>query len=147
MKSLVLFTFVLLLSGQGLLWAQATGQEQEKLSYYEQRAREDAQYEQSLAMENEAAESDFWNEQKSYEKELKKRDRKAYRAYMKGKRDAYAEHYEHCGHHCNHGRHYYSQATFYYHGYHGHHYYRQPYSPGIHTRVRVGAPAVRVGIL
>ncbi len=146
MKRLALFTVVLLLSGCGFLWAQVTGPDQEKLSYYQQRAREDAKYEQSLAIGNDAEESDFWEEQESYEKDLKKRDRKAYRAYMKGKRDAYAEHYEHCGHHCNHGRHYYSHATFYYHGY-GDYYYRRPYGRGTHTRVRVGTPAVRLGIL
>jgi hypothetical protein len=147
MKQLTLYAYVFLLTGSGLLWAQETDPEQEKLSYYEQRAREDAGYEQSLAIETEAEESDFWEDQQAYEKELKKRDRKAYRAYMKGKRDAYAEHYEHCDHHCNHGSHYYSHATFYYHGYYGHHYYRRPYSTGVHTRVRIGAPSVRLGIL
>ncbi len=147
MKRLALSFLVLLMAGPVYLRAQESPDGEEQQSYYERRAREDAAYEQSLALEDEAEAEDFWEDQEHYEKELKKRDKRAYKAYMKGKRDAYAEHYEHCGHHCHHDRHYYSHATFYYHGYHGHYYYRRPYSTGIRTGVRVAAPSVRVGIL
>lgn len=117
-------------------------------TYYEQRALEDAKYEQEFAAETEADEKEFWDDQKQYEKDLKKRDRKAYRAYMKGKKDAYAEHYEHCDNHCHHSDHYYSHATFYYYGYNDRRYYRQsPRGTSVRTNVRLSTPRVRVGIL
>jgi hypothetical protein len=143
MKRIMLICLLLI---SGVQYAQEPASDQDQLSYYEQRAREDAAYEQSLELAEEE-ETDFWEDQERYEKELKKRDKKAYKAYMKGKRDAYAEHYEKCGHHCHHGSHYYSHATFYYHGYHGHRYYRGPYRTRVHTGVRIATPRVRVGIL
>jgi hypothetical protein len=127
-------------------FAQAGGKEnatQDKLSYYEQRAKEDAAYEQSLAMENESDEEDFWGDQKQYEKDLKKRDKEAYKAYMKGKRDAYAEHARHCSHRCYHSDHYYHHASFYY-NYQEYHYPSRRST--IRTGIRVGAPSLRVGI-
>ena len=117
--------------------------EQDKLSYYEQRAKEDAKYEQSLALENENDEEDFWDDQKQYEKDLKKRDKEAYKAYMKGKRDAYAEHERHCSHRCYHSDQYYHHASFYY-SYHDYHYPSRRSS--IRTGIHVGTPSLRVGI-
>ncbi|SFW15441.1 hypothetical protein [Cellulophaga fucicola] len=117
--------------------------EKEKLSYYEQRAKEDAAYEQSTEVVTEG-EEEFWEEQKAYEKDLKKRDRKAYRAYMKGKRDAYAEHAEHCDSHCHHSNYYHSHATFYY-SYNN--YRREPRrSTVVRTNVGIGIPKVRIGL-
>ena len=115
----------------------------DKLSYYEQRAREDAVYEQSLTMQNEGDEEDFWKDQKRYEKDLKHRDKEAYKAYMKGKQDAYAEHEAHCDHHCHHSEHYHHQATFYY-SYHRYDYPSRRAAIG--TGVRVSAPSVKLGI-
>lgn len=107
-------------------------------SYYEARAREDAAYE--LALQEDAEdEADFWQSQEDYEKALKKRDKQAYRAYMRGKRDAYREHASHCGSHCHHGHHFEYRATYYYSDY-----YRRPY----HSRgigIQVGSPRVRIG--
>lgn len=71
----------------------------DKKTYYEQRALEDAKFEQQFTAKSKEEEKAFWKEQKQYEKELKKRDREAYHAYMEGKRDAYREHYAHCDHH------------------------------------------------
>lgn len=120
--------------------AQENPAQVEKESYYEQRAREDAQYEQQLSLNEEEA-RDFWEDQEQYEAELKNRDRKAYKAYMKGKRDAYAEHYRQCGNHCGHGPQYYSQAHFYYSRY----YYPRP-SRTWRTGIRTDLPDIRLGV-
>ncbi|MBJ6368315.1 hypothetical protein [Snuella sedimenti] len=116
----------------------------DKTSYYEKRALEDAKYEQQFKADNEEEELAFWEDQKTYEAELKARDRKAYRAYMRRKRKAYAEHYGHCDHHCHHSGHYYHHATFYYYGYNRYHYERYPRSST--TRVSIGTPKVRLGL-
>tara|TARA_R110002049_G_scaffold295535_4_gene482968 strand:+ start:2636 stop:3067 length:432 start_codon:yes stop_codon:yes gene_type:complete len=124
-----------------------TGQEKEtneekKLSYYEKRAKEDAEFEQSKMAEVES-EAEFWEDQKAYEKKLKKKDKKAYKAYMKGKRDAYAEHAEHCSSHCHHSEYYHHHTTFYY----SYNQYRsRPRSSGVYTRVGVRVPSVRIGL-
>lgn len=86
----------------------------DKESYYEQRAKKDAEFEQSLDLANEEDEKDIWKDQKKYEKDLRKRDKEAFRAYMKGKQDAYAAHAEVCGQHCHHSEHYYHHAQFYF---------------------------------
>lgn len=115
---------------------------EDQLSYYEKRAMEDAEYEQSLTMANEEDEADFWNDQKQYEKDLKKRDRKAYKAYMKGKQDAYAEHARYCDNHCHHSGQYHYHASFYY----SHYRYDHPPRRSVRTGVRIGTPSVRLGI-
>ncbi|WP_203257983.1 hypothetical protein [Hyunsoonleella ulvae] len=118
----------------------------DKASYYEKRAAEDAKFEQQFKAESETEAKAFWEDQKAYEKELKQRDRKSYRAYMRGKRDAYAEHYEHCNDHCHHGERYYYHASFYYYRYDGYYYNRYPRRSTINTSVRVNVPSVRIGI-
>jgi hypothetical protein len=40
----------------------------------------------SLRLKAKAEEHTFWEEQKKYEKELKKNDRRAHRAYLQGKK-------------------------------------------------------------
>lgn len=114
-------------------------------TYYEQRAEEDAKFEQDFVAEDEKSDEEFWKNQKQYEKDLKKRDKKAYRAYMKGKKDAYAEHYDHCDDHCFHSHHYYSYATFYYYGYE-----RNAYRPtnrtSVRTNVGLNTSRIRVGL-
>ncbi|TJY37209.1 hypothetical protein [Pontimicrobium aquaticum] len=120
---------------------------EEKLSYYEQRAKEDAKFEQELKAKTEKESAEFWENQKQYEEDLKKRDRKAYRAYIKGKRDAYAEHYAHCGTHCHHSDYYHHHVSFYYYGYNNNHYYNSyPRRNAINTRIKIGTPRVRLGI-
>lgn len=119
----------------------------DKKTYYQKRAAEDAKYEQEFVAENKEEEDTFWDEQKEYEEDLKKRDRKAYRAYMQGKKDAYAEHYDHCNNHCHHSHGYYQHASFYYYGYNNYYYERYPKQRStISTGVRVNAPSVRLGI-
>ncbi len=119
--------------------------EAEKLSYYEQRAKEDATYEQSFTADDPEDEEDFWEDQKTYERNLKKRDKKAYKAYMKGKRAAYAEHEAHCDNHCHHSEHYHYHASFYYHD-HNNYYRSYPSRTTIGAGVRIGAPRVRIGL-
>ncbi|TXE09892.1 hypothetical protein FUA26_10420 [Seonamhaeicola algicola] len=118
----------------------------DKMSYYEKRAKEDAKFEQKFKAENTDEEESFWEEQKAYEKELKKRDKKAYRAYIRGKRDAYAEHYEHCDSHCHHGHHYYNHASFYYYRYDGYYYKHPNRGTSINTNVRLRTPRISVGL-
>ena len=55
-----------------------------------------------LKQKQKKEEKKFWKDQKEYEKDLKRRDREAYEAYMQGKTDAQEEHYSHCSDHCHH---------------------------------------------
>ena len=119
----------------------------DKKSYYQKRALEDAKYEQQFTAEVKADEEAFWQDQKTYEDNLKRKDRKAYGAYMKSKKDAYANHYYHCNSHCHHSDYYYHHASFYYHGYYDYYYERYPRRRNtINTDVRVNTPSVRVGL-
>lgn len=117
-----------------------------KKSYYQKRAIEDAKYEQQFSAETNVEEETFWKEQKSYENDLKEKDKKAYRAYMKGKRDAYANHYEHCDNHCHHSECYYQHASFYYYRYDGYYYERYPRRSSNSANVFVSTPSVRLGL-
>lgn len=151
MKLLKTTIFILAISFSFTIHAQeaeATTQTKlDKESYYKKRAAEDAEYEQQFKAENKKEDEAFWEDQKAYEKELKQNDRKAYRAYIKGKKDAYAEHYEHCNSHCHHGDHYYSHASFYYYRYNNYHYNRYPERRAtIRSNVRVNTPSLRVGL-
>lgn len=143
MKKLHYILFGILMITGANVFAQESNQD--KQSYYEQRAKEDAAYEQSLASKEIDDEETFWEDQKTYEKDLKKRDKKAYKAYMKGKRDAYKEHQSHCNNHCHHSDYYHHYTTVYYYDSrynHNHpHYYR-----GVNARVSVGIPSAGVGL-
>lgn len=151
MKSFKTTVFIIALSLSFVAQAQETDASTEtktdKKTYYQKRAAEDAKFEQEFKAETKTEEEQFWKDQKAYEKDLKKRDRKAYKAYMQGKKDAYAEHYEHCNHHCHHSDHYYHHATFYYYRYdNGYYYNRYPRRSSVNTRVSIGTPNVRLGI-
>ncbi|MFG6687672.1 hypothetical protein ACGK9U_13890 [Mariniflexile sp. HNIBRBA6329] len=115
-------------------------------SYYEQRAMEDAKYEQQFVAKSKKEEDAFWEEQKAYEAQLKKRDRKAYKAYMKGKKEAYASHYNHCDAHCHHSDYYYHNASFYYYRYDDYYYRRYPQRRAVNTSVNVRTPRVSLGL-
>jgi hypothetical protein len=65
---------------------QAELETKNNMSYYQRRGLEDAQHEQELEVKSKAEEHTFWEEQKKYEKELKKNDRRAHRAYLQNKR-------------------------------------------------------------
>ncbi|MFH4963948.1 hypothetical protein V8G69_03010 [Gaetbulibacter sp. M235] len=150
MKSFKTLTFILAFGVSFITNAQKPEASNEKKaskeSYYRKRALEDAKYEQQFSAETKAEEETFWKDQQNYENNLKKKDRKAYKAYMKGKEDAYASHYAHCDHHCHHSDYYYHQATFYYYGYDRYYYERYPRRNTISTSVRVSTPSVSLGL-
>ena len=145
MKKLNLIPLLILVFTVGVKAQESDKNNVEAKSYYEQRAQQDAKYEQDFIADNVEKEESFWDDQKQYEKDLKKRDRKAYRAYMKGKRDAYAEHYSQCNTHCHHSDHYYSHATFYYNGY-NRNYYRSSNSTSVRTNVQWNTPRIGVSL-
>ncbi len=119
----------------------------DKMSYYQKRGAEDAQYELVFTAKTKAEEKAFWKEQKEYEKALKQKDRKAYRAYMASKKESYAEHYDHCGGYCHHDPMFYTYAGYYYYGYEQPYYYQRNYSPStVNTRISVGTPSLRLGL-
>ncbi|MCQ0110422.1 hypothetical protein [Zhouia amylolytica] len=130
----------------GFINFSAFGQEPDKenedpLSYYEKRAREDAEYEQSLASQHVEDEELFWKDQKAYEKNLKKRDKKAYKAYMKGKEAAYKEHQDSCDSSCHHSHYYHHYTSFYYYE------ERRPYrSPYRNANIRLRMSSLNVGV-
>lgn len=119
----------------------------DKMSYYEKRGAEDAQYELALVSKTKAEEEAFWKEQKDYEKFLKQKDRKAYRAYMASKKESYSKHYYHCDGHCHHDPMFYTYASYYYYGYEQPYYYQRNYRPAtVNTRISVGTPSLRLGL-
>lgn len=150
MKSIKLLVLTTALGFSCLINAQDSENSKDsstdKKSYYQKRAEEDAKFEQGFIAKTEAEEERFWEEQKTYENDLRQRDKKAYKAYMKGKRDAYANHYEHCDGHCHHSEHFYHHASFHYHGYSGYYYERYPRGrSSVRTSINIGTPKVRVG--
>ncbi|MES2240104.1 MAG: hypothetical protein V4497_07575 [Bacteroidota bacterium] len=122
----------------------------DKISYYQKRGVEDAKYELSFEAKTKAEEKAFWKDQKAYEKELKEKNRKAYRAYMASKKEAYTEHYYHCDAHCHHDDYFYSNAGFYYYGYNQRndqrYNQRTPSSTSVNTQIGVRTPSVRLGL-
>ncbi len=119
----------------------------DKKSYYQNRAIQDAKYEQQFNAKTKAEEESFWDEQKDYENDLRQQDRKAYKAYMKEKKNAYANHYEHCNHQCHHSEFYYHHASFYYYRYEDYYYERYPQrNSGIQTSIRVSSPNVSLSL-
>ncbi|WP_185782385.1 hypothetical protein [Croceivirga lutea] len=81
--------------------------------YFQNRAKEDAAYEQSVKFKDTSDEEDFWKDQKGYEKDLKKKNKEAYLVYMKSKKEAYAKHSKHCSDACEHNKNFYSHTYSY----------------------------------
>ena len=150
MKLIKTLGFILIIGTSFLTNAQESDISDQKIidkeSYYQKRALEDAQYEQQFEAETKAEEEAFWKEQKEYENKLKQEDRKAHKAYMQGKKDAYASHYDHCNHHCHHSDNYYHHASFYYYRYDGYYYDRSPRRNTISTRAQIRTPSVSLGL-
>jgi len=119
---------------------------EDRLSYYEQRGADDANYELKFKAKSNSDEKSFWNEQEQYEKELKQENRRAYRAYIQGKKDAYAEHHSHCDDDHYHSDPFYQHAGFYYYEYDRRNYQRSPSRTSVNTPIGVSAPSVRLGI-
>jgi hypothetical protein len=83
--------------------------------------------------------------EEQYEKELEQENRPAYRAYIQGKKDAYAEHHSHCNEHQYHSDSFYQHAGFYYYEYDRRDYQRSPSRASVNTQTGVSAPSVRLG--
>lgn len=116
------------------------------ISYYQQRGAEDARFEMAFEAKTKDEQKAFWKEQKAYEKELKERNRKAYRAYIASKKEVYVEHYSHCDAHCHHDDYFYNHAGFYYYQYDRPNYQRTPGRTSVNTQIGVGVPAVRSSV-
>ncbi|MFV8336199.1 hypothetical protein ACNQF7_08950 [Flavobacterium sp. RSP29] len=118
----------------------------DKITYYQQRGSEDANYELTFKAKTKAEEKAFWKEQKEYEKDLKKKNRKAYKAYIASKQDIYTTHHSHCDAHCHHSDSFYGHAGFYYYEYDQRNYQRAPSYTPVNTQIGVRAPSVRLGL-
>ena len=119
---------------------------QDKMAYYKQRGSEDARFEMAFKAKTKAEDKAFWNEQKEYEKNLKRQNRKAYRVYIASKQEAYAEHHHRCDAHCYHSDSFYHHAGYYYYGYEPTNYQSRPSSTTVNTQIGVRAPSVRLGV-
>ncbi|MDI5898227.1 hypothetical protein [Flavobacterium yafengii] len=118
----------------------------DKITYYQQRGSEDANYELTFKAKTKTEEKAFWKEQKEYEKDLKKKNRKAYRAYIASKQDVYTMHHSHCDTRCHHSDSFYGHAGFYYYEYDQRNYQRAPRNTPVNTQIGVRAPSVRLGL-
>lgn len=118
----------------------------DKITYYQKRGAEDANYELTFKAKTKAEEKAFWKEQKAYEKELKERNKRAYHAYVAGKQDVYTAHYDHCDSHCHHSDSFYGYAGFYYYEYDQGNYQRRPNHTSVNTQIGVRTPSVRLGL-
>jgi len=94
--------------------SQVIDSKKEEIAFYAAMAQKDALFEQSIPLDVEEDEMDFWRDQKKFEQDLKQNNYTAYKAYLQGKNEAYYFHEQHCDSSCNHGEYYYLQASFYY---------------------------------
>jgi uncharacterized protein YwqG len=94
---------------------QAELETKNNMSYYQRRGLEDAQHEQELEVKSKE-EHTFWEEQKKYEKELKKKIEEHIERIFKVK-EGYAAHHNYCDSHCHHSEYWYQHAGYYYYEY------------------------------
>jgi len=73
----------------------------------------DAQHEISNINRNIEDESDFWEDQKVFEKLLMARNLAHYQSYLNGKAEVYRQHKIHCGERCDHSEQFARQIAFY----------------------------------
>lgn len=107
-------TLLMLMLLAGLMTVRAQEHNhQASLEFFEDKARQDAAYEQGLHWNNAEDELDFWKDQRRFEEQLMKVDRPAFIAYLQNKKAAYLEHRESCDSSCEHGDFYYLQASYY----------------------------------
>ena len=95
-------------------WAPMLSAQDRELSFYEKQAQKDAQHEQLMVFSSTEDEKDFWNDQTSYENDLKAHDNICYHSYMKAKQSAYSDHAQSCGNSCSHSDYYYHRASIYF---------------------------------
>lgn len=144
---LMIFCFLPKVNAQESGFNQDTKvQTKNELSYYQQRGLEDAQHEQQFKVKSKNEERVFWKEQKQYEKELRKNNRRAYNAYLQSKKEGYAAHHDHCNNHCDHSAYWYQNAEYYYYGYRQPQYENRMPRTSVNTQIGVGVPRVKLGI-
>jgi hypothetical protein len=119
---------------------------QNSLSYYQERGKEDAIFEQNFKASTKSEERAFWKEQEQYEKKLKKENRRGYRVYIQSKNDAYAAHYHNCSNHCHHSEYWYEHAGYYYYEYREPRNEYRPARAAVNTQIGISTPRVRVGL-
>ena len=107
--SLLILFFILPAS----LLAQQSHSMESRLAFLEQKAVEDAAYEQAVSWQNEEDEVDFWTDQRNFERQLELDDRQGYQVYLNSKRTAYENHLARCDKGCDHGDYYQLQSAFY----------------------------------
>lgn len=82
-------------------------------AFFVRQAQTDAAYEQQLQLVGSKEETDFWMDQRAFERELYRQNLAAYKVYIQAKRDEYSSHQQSCSTACMHGDYYYLQASFY----------------------------------
>jgi hypothetical protein len=109
------YVFVLVIFTTNSVFAQnhKVDSKKQRISFFMERAQQDAKYEQTLVTGNKEDELDIWKDQKRFEKDLKDWDWASYDAYMFAKKNAYLKHDEVCEDHCNHTDYYFEQITPY----------------------------------
>ena len=110
---ITLFIHIAAFCCQGELYAQAKVEKQRALTFFMEKALEDAVYEHNIQLTNTEDEIDFWNDQRNYERALKKLSYTAYQVYVNTKLEAYDNHRLICDAPQNHSKHYLQQANFY----------------------------------
>lgn len=113
MKSVQILTLFFTCSFCLSAWAQNDVQHRKGLRFYERLAERDAHYEQSLQLLGNQDESDYWIDQRNYERHLGKANFTSYLVYMKSKKDAYYEHMQTCNHKHQHSDLYLEKAKEY----------------------------------
>ena len=83
------------------------------LAFYEQKALEDAAYEQMVTWNSEEDELDYWQDQRNFEEALHESNLRGYQVYLNTKRKVYMAHWAACGTQCQHGDYFQLQAAYY----------------------------------
>lgn len=107
------FIIVLLFCTPVFLPAQHEDLAKDVPIFFQELAKEDALHEQSLRLTDEEDQADYWNDQHSFEAQLKKFSYKTYLSYLKEKTMAYTAHEQECSATCGHGTYYFRQAEYY----------------------------------
>ena len=110
---ILLLSLLPVISWQGKLYAQEEIAQQKALTFFMEKAQEDAIYEQNIQLQSTEDELDFWKDQRNYERALKKLSYTAYQVYINTKLEAYESHISQCQSLNKHGKHFFLQANFY----------------------------------
>jgi len=109
--SLIIFSVAFCFQGE--LYSQAKEELPKALTFFMEKALEDAIYEQNIKLQFSEDEIDFWKDQRNYERALKKKSYTAYQVYINTKLEAYDSHRLVCETPHKHSEHYLFQETFY----------------------------------